>query len=62
MQGYFVGIDPGVTGGIGILNDAGEVVGAHRWQVKKGKGQKVKAADNRDVVGLLQAQKGVKNG
>lgn len=35
MQSYFVGIDPGVTGGIGILNEAGQVVGAHRWQKKK---------------------------
>ena len=31
---YFVGVDVGVSGGIGIIDMAGAVVGAHRWQVK----------------------------
>ena len=31
---YYVGVDVGVSGGIGILDRAGGVVGAHRWQVK----------------------------
>ena len=28
---YFSGIDPGQTGGIGIINDQGGFVAAHRW-------------------------------
>ena len=28
---YFAGIDPGQTGGIGILNEQGKFVTAHRW-------------------------------
>ena len=32
---YFVGVDVGITGGIGILDSAGRVVGAHRWQAHK---------------------------
>ena len=31
---YFVGVDVGVSGGIGIIDRSGAVVGAHRWQVK----------------------------
>ena len=31
---YFVGIDPGVTGGIAILDAAGGFIAAHRWSAK----------------------------
>jgi hypothetical protein len=31
---YFCGIDPGQTGGIGILDGAGKFVAAHRWNLK----------------------------
>jgi hypothetical protein len=31
---YYVGVDVGVSGGIGIIDRAGDVVGAHRWQGK----------------------------
>jgi len=32
---YFVGIDPGQTGGIGILDGAGKFIAAHRWNLKE---------------------------
>ena len=32
---YFIGIDPGQTGGIGILDSAGKFVTAHRWNLKE---------------------------
>jgi hypothetical protein len=31
---YFIGIDPGQTGGVGIIDSAGKFVAAHRWNLK----------------------------
>ena len=31
---YFAGIDPGATGGIGIIDSRGQFVAAHRWNAK----------------------------
>ena len=30
--GYFVGIDPGATGALGIVGERGEFIAAHRWR------------------------------
>ena len=32
---YFLGIDRGQTGGIGILDGAGRFVAAHRWNIRE---------------------------
>jgi hypothetical protein len=35
MSAYHVGIDPGASGGIGIIDSRGQFVAAHRWQAKR---------------------------
>jgi|WetSurMetagenome_2_1015567.scaffolds.fasta_scaffold336752_1 hypothetical protein len=35
MSAYHVGIDPGASGGIGIIDGRGQFVAAHRWQAKR---------------------------
>lgn len=32
---YWAGIDPGATGGIGIINSFGQFVAAHRWSARE---------------------------
>jgi hypothetical protein len=32
---YYCGIDPGASGGIGIINNRGQYVAAHRWNAKR---------------------------
>lgn len=36
-SGYFVGIDPGKRGGLGVLDHRGQFVAAHRWDQKEPK-------------------------